>query len=85
MRRGRISEFSEIIKQVAADASTYLQEGSGFQDILAFVWDDSATTEQHAELRQGLLRISGVREAIILPRPAKMIRAQAGPPGDETK
>jgi hypothetical protein len=57
-----------------ADASTYLQEGSGCRNIIAFVWDDFASTKQHPELRQGVIRIAGVHDAIILPRPAKMIR-----------
>lgn len=67
--------FSELIQEVAADASTYLQEGSAFTAIIAFVWDDAARTEDHAELRQGLLRIRGVADAIVLPRPKKMVRS----------
>jgi len=74
MRPGGPSVFSSTIKEVAADASTYLQEGSGYQHIIAFVWDDAARTEEHGELRQGLTRIRGVRDAIILPRPSKMDR-----------
>ncbi|EMD9441692.1 hypothetical protein VXE32_005748 [Burkholderia cepacia] len=67
--------FSDLIQEVAADASTYLQEGSGYTEIIAFVWDDGARTEEHAEFRQGLMRIRGVTDAIILPRPQKMDRA----------
>lgn len=66
--------FSELIQEVAADASTYLQDGSGYTSIIAFVWDDGARTEEHAELRQGLLRIRGVADAIVLARPQKMER-----------
>ena len=66
--------FSDLIQEVAADASTYLQDGSGYASIVAFVWDDGARTEEHAELRQGLLRIRGVVDTVILPRPAKMGR-----------
>lgn len=67
--------FSELIQEVAADASTYLQDGNGYTSIIAFIWDDAARTEEHAELRQGLLRIRGVVDAIVLPRPRKMDRS----------
>ena len=68
--------FSDLIQEVAADASTYLQDGSGYTSILAFIWDDAARTEGHSELRQGLLRVRGVIDAIVLPRPQKMDRSQ---------
>ena len=67
--------FSELIQEVAADASTYLQDGSGYTSIIVFIWDDAARTEEHAELRQGLLRVRGVVDAIVLPRPQKMDRS----------
>jgi REase_DpnII-MboI len=73
LRSGK-SSFSSVIQEVAADASTYLQVGSGYRHIIAFVWDDAARTEEHSELRQGLTRISGVRDAIVLSRPSKMVR-----------
>jgi hypothetical protein len=75
LRQGTTSALSNLIQEVAADASTYLQESSSFRNIIAFIWDDSASTEQHPELRQGLTRIAGVHDAIILPRPSKMVRA----------
>lgn len=67
--------FSDLIQEVAADASTYLQDGSGYASIIAFVWDDAARTEEHAELRQGLLRVRGVVDAVVLSRPQKMDRS----------
>lgn len=72
--------FSDLIQEVAADASTYLQDGSGYTSIIAFIWDDAARTEEHAELRQGLLRIRGVVDAVILPRPQKMNRSLLAAP-----
>jgi hypothetical protein len=74
LRPGGKSMFSDVIQEVATDASTYLQDGSDYRHIIAFVWDDAARTEEHAELRQGLLRIRGVFAAIVLPRPSKMKR-----------
>jgi hypothetical protein len=74
LREGSSVACSKLVQEVAADASTYLQESSSFRHIIAFVWDDSASTEQHPELRQGLTRITGVHDTIIIPRPAKMVR-----------
>lgn len=67
--------FSDLIQEVAADASTYLQDGSGYTSIIPFIWDDARRTEEHAELRQGLLRVRGVVDAIVLSRPQKMDRS----------
>ncbi|OPF64413.1 hypothetical protein BC358_06160 [Hydrogenophaga sp. H7] len=73
LRKGK-SAFSKIIQEVAADAGTYLQDGSGFDTIVAFVWDDEARTEEHEELRRGLMQIRGVEDAIVVSRPSKMTR-----------
>jgi hypothetical protein len=73
LRSGK-NAFSQVIEEVAADASTYLQQGSPYRHIIVVVWDDFARTEEHAELRKGLLRISGIRGAIVIARPAKMAR-----------
>ncbi|WP_332812945.1 hypothetical protein [Ramlibacter sp.] len=75
--------FSELIQEVAADASTYLQDGSGYASIIAFIWDDAARTEEHAELRQGLLRVRGVVDAIVLSRPQKMDRSPPAASGNK--
>jgi hypothetical protein len=75
IRAGGRSVFSNLIQEVATDASTYLQDGSGYRHIIAFVWDDAARTEEHAELRQGLLRIRRVHAAVVSSRPSKMRRS----------
>jgi hypothetical protein len=74
--RSEGKSIADLIKEVAADASTYLQDGSGYRHLIAFIWDDVARTEQHAEFSQGLLRIRGVHAAIVLPRPSKMDRTK---------
>lgn len=74
LRKGKTA-FSKVIQEVAADSGTYLQDGSGYSSIVAFVWDDEARTEEHDELRRGLMRIKGVVDAIIVSRPSKMARS----------
>jgi hypothetical protein len=74
-RDGGKSIFSKLIEEIAADASTYLQSGSGYKHIIVFLWDDLARTEEHSEFKQGVKRLTGVADAIVISRPRKMARA----------
>lgn len=73
--------FSDVIQQVAADCSTYLREGSGLSHIIPVIWDDAARTQEHAELRKGLLALRGVADAIVLSRPSFMTRTEIASDG----
>jgi hypothetical protein len=66
--------FAKIVEEIAADASLYLSRTTDYDNIIAFVWDDCAQTEQHHELKSGLEQIKGISAAIILPRPSSMQR-----------
>lgn len=66
--------LAKITEEVAADSSLYLSTDSGYDNIMAVVWDDRAQTEQHHELKTGLESIRGVSCAVIIPRPLKMKR-----------
>jgi hypothetical protein len=72
VRRGDTREFSDVIEQVAADASLYLRDPARYDRIIAVVWDDSRHVEQHAELVQGLMGITEVVGAVVLTRPGRM-------------
>jgi CheY-like chemotaxis protein len=63
---------SKLIEQIGADASVYLSASSPFKNIIAFIWDDAAQSEQHDFLIQGLKQINGVVDAIVVPRPSGM-------------
>ncbi|MBN8183380.1 hypothetical protein [Roseibium aggregatum] len=73
MRRAGQAACANIIEEIAADASLYLSKTTDYDNIVCFVWDDCAQTEQHDELKAGLEAIPGVSAAVILPRPSKMI------------
>lgn len=66
------STMQKMVEQVAADASLYLTEGSRYDQIVAFIWDSRAKTEEHQILMDGLKRIGGVVDAIVIPRPGAM-------------
>jgi len=66
---GEQTDFANVIEGVAADTSLYLSERTGFSQIVAFVWDNSRCSEQHNELLQGLRRIRGIKDAVVVSRP----------------
>lgn len=76
MRSAGQRACADVIEQIAADASLYLSKADSYDNIIAVVWDDCSQTEQHHELRSGLESIRGISAAVIIPRPAKMKRAQ---------
>ncbi len=67
--KGTHGEFAEIIEGLAADANLYLADSVNYSRMIAFVWDNSRRTEHHAELLQGLRKIPGIVETIIVLRP----------------
>jgi hypothetical protein len=74
IRRGTQSAFATITEEIAADHSLYTSVGSQYDKIIVFIWDDSCSTEQHGELKQGLLKMPRIVGAVIVARPAKMAR-----------
>ena len=63
------SELAVITEGVAADTALYLSQHSGFDNILAFVWDSTASVQHHAALAAGLRQLKGVAEAVVVARP----------------
>lgn len=74
LRSAGQAALAKVTEEVAADASLYLSKDSGYDNIMVVVWDDSAQTEQHHELKAGIESIRGITCAVILPRPLKMKR-----------
>lgn len=63
----------KMVEQIAEDASLYLVAGSRYDSLIPFIWDDSRRTEHHEEMIRGLRQITGVADAIIMPRPGGMV------------
>ncbi len=49
-----------------------MKAGSGFTTIIPVVWDEESRIEDDAVLQRGLNEIRGVRDSVIISRPAKM-------------
>jgi hypothetical protein len=69
VRGGTPSAFAGAMEEVAADTGLYLSGSSPFTEIVAFIWDDSRSTEHHAEFVSGLRKLGGVRDAVVVSRP----------------
>ncbi len=66
------TSFQNIIEELGADASLYLAGQSRYNNIVAFIWDDTRRSEHHALLITGLTTITGIRDAIVVSRPGTM-------------
>lgn len=64
--------LKEIQRQLAQDAAMYFPQGSRYDRMIAFVWDDAARTEEHATLIQGLEKLKHVAGVVVVSRPSKM-------------
>lgn len=67
----------QMIEEISADASLYLKAGSGFTAVIPVIWDERSRVEEHPVLRRGLNEIRGVRDSVIVSRPAKMMAMQS--------
>lgn len=67
---------SEMIRQIAEDASLYLTAEAPYVTIIAVIWDQAKRTEQHNLLIRGLERINGVRAGVVIPQPSFMFPAR---------
>lgn len=65
----------KMIEQIAADASLYLVEGSDYRQILPFIWDDSCRSEEHSYMRNGLRKLRGITDSIVVSRPGNLLPA----------
>ncbi len=74
LRGGRQHDLTAIINDVSADTGLYLSMPSRFTDIIAFVWDDSRSNDQHSELVAGLRKLKGVADAVVVSRPGRWQR-----------
>ncbi len=63
----------EMIEQIAQDASLYLVPGSRYSEIIAFIWDDAARTNQHDEMVRAMKQIDGVFNAVVVSRPGNWV------------
>ena len=62
----------DLIEEIAADASLYLAGSSIYNKIIVFIWDDARRSEQHTFMVEGLKKLKGVLDAVVVSRPGIM-------------
>ena len=62
--------LQKIIDEISSDASLYNAMGNDCAGIIPFIWDDSARSQEHDYLRQGLKKLPGIIDAVIVSRPS---------------
>lgn len=63
-------DFNKIENEIKIDSINYLKT-TDCKELIVFVYDDSASVEEHQTTIQSLKRIDGVRDVIIASRPAR--------------
>jgi hypothetical protein len=71
LRVGTQQGCAKLIEEIAADTALYRVGTTALHEIVVFVWDNSRSTDQYGELEQGIRRLSGIRDVVIIPRPGR--------------
>lgn len=65
-------DFKKIEKEVQEDCIPYLRD-LRYESLVVFIYDDSASVQEHDTTRQALLEIPGVVDVVIVSRPSQLI------------
>ncbi len=63
-------KMQKVIDEISSDASLYSAIGNDCAGIIPFIWDDSARSQEHDYLRQGLRKLPNIIDAVIVARPS---------------
>ncbi len=65
--------FQELIGEIAEDASLYRCDPAyANARIVAFLWDHTQSTQEHAKFREGVLKIQGIDACVVVSAPSCM-------------
>lgn len=72
-RKDTKTSFQKLIGEIAEDASLYRSDPK-FKDakIVAFLWDHTRATQEHAKFKEGVLKISGMDACVAISAPSSM-------------
>jgi hypothetical protein len=62
-------KMQKIIDEISSDTGLYNAMGNDCAGIIPFIWDDSARSQEHDYLRQGLKKLPGIIDSVIVSRP----------------
>lgn len=76
--RSTQSALAEAVGQVSEDTGLYLSEDNGYDTIIAVLWDNTSAVHHHATLADGIRKLRGIHDAVVIPRPGTWTRAEGG-------
>lgn len=65
-------DFRRIEKEVMEDSVGYLQETRTYERLVVFIYDDSASVQEHAVTRRALERLPNIEGVVIVSRPSQL-------------
>jgi hypothetical protein len=69
-------DFKKIEKEVQEDCIPYLRD-LRYESLVVFIYDDSASVQEHDITRRALLEIPGIVGVVIVSRPSQLPRKQS--------
>ena len=76
-------KMQKIIDEISSDTGLYNAMGNDCAGIIPFIWDDSARSQEHDYLRQGLKKLPGIIDAVIVSRPSDWDKESKSPQSKE--
>jgi hypothetical protein len=64
-------DFKKIEKEVQEDCIPYLRD-LRYESLIVFIYDDSASVQEHDTTRRALLQIPGIVDVVIVSRPSQL-------------
>lgn len=71
LREATQAVWAKVVEDIAADSNLYRAANSGYDVIIAFIWDNTASTNHHAEIEAGIRRLPGIADVVIVSRPGE--------------
>ncbi len=71
-------DFKKIEKEVQEDCLPYLRD-LRYESLIVFIYDDSASVQEHDTTRRALLEIPGMVDVVIVSRPSQLTAKHAVP------
>lgn len=65
-------DFKKIEEEVQEDCIPYLRD-LRYESLIVFIYDDSASVQEHDTTRQALMEIPGVVDVVIVSRPSQLV------------
>ncbi len=66
------SDFKKIEKEVMEDSVAYLSGTTAYKEIVVFIYDASASVQEHAITEAALRKLRGVSDVVIVSRPSQL-------------